>query len=608
MKKFILSTILAVAIPSLVLALIFQDFTNLFKKETKQEIFMGDQASFIVLTGSGNKYLKPVGALWGLQWAGLATSTNGCLSVNSSGWISPSGSVCGGASADWNKQTNYGVLNLTASTTIPYWAKDAFYASSTSVFQGLATFGNASTSQISATNSYLGTVLTGTWNGTAISNAYVDDDITLTNITQITNRAITDLTGTLLVANGGTGQITFTSSQLLYGNGSAALSSVATTSLTGTAPMVFSNPISVIGGSASVLTCSAASGSVAGCLSSTDWTTFNNKQATISATWPIQLSGATLSFGGLSTSTAAVVGNIPYFSGVNTFANVATTTLTATSPLSLSQPISVLGSSASALTISLAGDWTGTIDSNNFAGGAIGAGELIYGGSAGSFSELALGTNGYVLALSGGIPAWVATTTLSTISGTLDISAQSNLTCGTNCTLTGDDISVDDAFILNTGDVGTGAYDFGGASAFEIVNGASPTVDATGELAVDTTSDQFVYYGASEKKQIVPFYTTGFTYATTSWTATTTIFMAPAMAAQTWNTAKCETSVGTLNVVVNDGTNNSNLLNASTTIGTFTLSSNNSFTSSETIRVDIGTPASSPVKIACRFKYVYDAD
>ena len=32
------------------------------------------------------------------------------------------------------------------------------------------------------------------------------------------------------------------------------------------------------------------------------------------------------------------------------------------------------------------GDWTGTIDSNNFAGGAIGAGELIYGGSAGSFS------------------------------------------------------------------------------------------------------------------------------------------------------------------------------------------------------------------------------
>lgn len=41
----------------------------------------------------------------------------------------------------------------------------------------------------------------------------------------------------------------------------------------------------------------------------------------------------TLIFGGLSTSTAAVLGNIPYFSGVNTFANVATSTLTPSSPL-----------------------------------------------------------------------------------------------------------------------------------------------------------------------------------------------------------------------------------------------------------------------------------
>lgn len=47
---------------------------------------------------------------------------------------------------------------------------------------------------------------------------------------------------------------------------------------------------------------------------------------------PITTTG-TLTFGGLSTSSAAVVGNIPYFSGANTFANVATSTLTATSPL-----------------------------------------------------------------------------------------------------------------------------------------------------------------------------------------------------------------------------------------------------------------------------------
>jgi hypothetical protein len=60
----------------------------------------------------------------------------------------------------------------------------------------------------------------------------------------------------------------------------------------------------------------------------TSASTWNAKQNAISVTWPITLSGATIGFNGLSTSTAAVIGNIPYFSGVNTFANVATTTST----------------------------------------------------------------------------------------------------------------------------------------------------------------------------------------------------------------------------------------------------------------------------------------
>ena len=51
----------------------------------------------------------------------------------------------------------------------------------------------------------LGTIGTGTWQGTAIADAAVADNITLTNLTQITNRAITDTTGTLTVERGGTG-------------------------------------------------------------------------------------------------------------------------------------------------------------------------------------------------------------------------------------------------------------------------------------------------------------------------------------------------------------------------------------------------------------------
>ena len=91
-----------------------------------------------------------------------------------------------------------------------------------------------------------------------------------------------------------------------------------------------------------------------------------------------------------------------------------------------------------------------------------------------------------------------------------------------------------------------------------------------------------------------------FTYATSSvWTGTTTIPLAPAYVAETWNGVKCFTDAGTLNVVFSDGTNLMNLLNASTTVGTFTLSTNNTFTASEKRYVDIGTPASSPTKISC---------
>jgi hypothetical protein len=91
-----------------------------------------------------------------------------------------------------------------------------------------------------------------------------------------------------------------------------------------------------------------------------------------------------------------------------------------------------------------------------------------------------------------------------------------------------------------------------------------------------------------------------FSYATsTAFTGTTTIYLAPSYQAETWNGVKCETDVGTLNVSFYDGTNRMNMLNASTTIGTFALTTNNSFTAGESRRVDIGTPATSPTRISC---------
>lgn len=65
------------------------------------------------------------------------------------------------------------------------------------------------------------------------------------------------------------------------------------------------------------------------------------------------------------------------------------------------------------------------------------------------------------------------------------------------------DFELADNFIRNTGDVGTGDYDFGGASSFELPNSAAPTVNADGEIAIDTTVTDFShglikYYSGEE--------------------------------------------------------------------------------------------------------------
>ena len=69
-------------------------------------------------------------------------------------------------------------------------------------------------------------------------------------------------------------------------------------------------------------------------------------------------------------------------------------------------------------------------------------------------------------------------------------------------------IKVADYYLLNTGDTGTGVYDFGGATSFEIPNAVSPTIDRTGEIALQTTvagltNGALTYFGASAKEYVV---------------------------------------------------------------------------------------------------------
>lgn len=60
---------------------------------------------------------------------------------------------------------------------------------------------------------------------------------------------------------------------------------------------------------------------------------------------------------------------------------------------------------------------------------------------------------------------------------------------------TGSDFASGNALVIST----AGAVNFDGATSLEIVNAAAPTVDVAGEIAIDTTNDQFIYYGGAKR-------------------------------------------------------------------------------------------------------------
>ena len=152
----------------------------------------------------------------------------------------------------------------------------------------------------------------------------------------------------------------------------------------------------------------------------------------------------------------------------------------------------------------------------------------------------------------------------------------------------------------------TGVLDFGGATSLELPNNG--TVNANGEITTDDTSGQLRYYAGSAERVITPFLYPFFTYSTTSWTGTTTIPLGTAYVPETWVGIQCFTDTGTVDVILNDGSNEADWLQASTTVGTNTYTTNNTFTAAEKRYVDVGNPASSPTKISCTAQKTITAD
>ena len=218
-------------------------------------------------------------------------------------------------------------------------------------------------------------------------------------------------------------------SAILYGNGAGGFSSVTigtgvsfaggtlsatgsggtVTSVTGTAPVVSS------GGATPAISMAAATTSVNGYLTSTDWTTFNGKQAALVSGTNIKTVNGTTLLG------SGDVGTITYAYG-----GTGQTTVT--------------------------------------------TGDLLYGSAANTWSKLAVGTTGQVLRVVSGAPAWgtdyVGTVTSVGGTGTVNgITLTGTVTSSGNLTLGGTLGSIANSQLSNSSiTIGGTAISLGGSS------------------------------------------------------------------------------------------------------------------------------------------------
>lgn len=187
---------------------------------------------------------------------------------------------------------------------------------------------NISSSYASSTQGFFGSLSIGALSGFLKATAG-------SVATSLVNLA-SDVTGVAPVANGGTGWANIAAGAIPYGNGAGAL---ATTSAgtagsvlaliggipTWTATTTFTGPLAYANGTVSI---PSANGSTNGYLSSSDWTTFNSKQAVlVSGTNIKTVNGTTLLGSGdlvLTAASSTLLSDTNVFSGSNSF----TTTIT----------------------------------------------------------------------------------------------------------------------------------------------------------------------------------------------------------------------------------------------------------------------------------------
>ena len=252
----------------------------------------------------------------------------------------------------------------------------------------------------------LSTTVTGVvkGNGTALSAATAATDYVAPSAYASAN-GLTMATARLLgrtTASTGAAEEISVAGGLTLSAGTLTGASGTVTSVTGTSPVVSS------GGATPAISMPAATTSVNGYLTSTDWTTFNNKGSgtvtSVTGTAPVVSSGGATPAISMAAATTSVNG---YLTSTDwtTFNNKQAALVSGTN-IKTVNGTTLLGS----------GD-LGTI---TYAYGGTGltsytAGDIIYASAANTVAKLAIGTSGQRLVVAGGLPSWATDTTVGTV-------------------------------------------------------------------------------------------------------------------------------------------------------------------------------------------------
>lgn len=382
------------------------------------------------------------------------------------------------------------------------------------------------------------------------------------------------------VQQGGTGVGTFTSGQLIYGNGTNALTSVGTTSVTCTGNTTCTS-FTAIGPSPITINSTGGSGSVTQIN-----TTYPILGGPITTTGTISTAFGTTSTWGLGNNGFVITGatGIPFTAASSTL-NLPNSAL-ANSSVTVNTNSPLGGGGA----VSLGGALTLTCTSCNTSSASvtsITAGTGLNGGTittAGTITEISyLATSSTETATR--IPVWSTTSgTPATLSGGFaGYTLTSTLLSATNASTT--QLTV--------------------ATGLQIPNAAaSPTLGTAGYVAINTTaastSLQFgdgtatrVLYDTSTPSAVVSSSTLSYIGAYGA-SGTSTIAITTVYRPTTILGAYCQTDVGTANIdFLNSATRTNNVV-CSTTPTFVTFSTNNTWTMGQTIKLDVGRQATNP--------------